>query len=96
MDIWSNFTEIPTYVIDAFSAVDIWFWPLIFIGIVGFLYSAMDSITVAVVGILITFGLFGTTTSIFEGVPEFSQFLYIVAIIGICLLIYTLVTKRRE
>jgi len=95
VDIWSNFSDMPTYMIDAFGAVDPWFWPLIFIGVIGFLYTASDSVTVAVVGILVTFGLFGAT-SVFEGVSEFSMFLYIVALVGISLLIVTAFTKWRD
>ena len=95
-DIWSNFSNISEYTKDAFGAVDPWFYPLIFVGIIGFLYTSMNSLTVAVVGILITFGLFGATTSVFEGVSEISMFLYIIAIVGMALLVVTFFIKRRD
>ena len=95
MDIWTNFTRsIPEYATDAFSAIDPWFWPLVFVGVFGFLYTAMNSITVAIVGILITFGLFATTTNIFVGIPEVTQFLYIITVIGITMLIGMLFIRR--
>lgn len=97
LPIWDDFNSgMLQYAIDAFNAIDIWFWPFVFIGIIGYLYAAMESVTVAVVGILITFGLFATTTSIFADVPELSQFLYIIAIIGITLLITALFIKRMR
>jgi len=95
MDIWGNFSRsIPDYMTDAFSAIDPWFWPLVFVGIFGFLYTAMNSVTVAIVGILVTFGIFATSTNVFVGIPEITQFLYIISIIGISLLITTLFLRR--
>ena len=96
MDIWGNFSRsIPDYITSAFSAIDPWFYPLLFIGIFGFLYTAMNSITVAIVGIIITFGLFATSTSVFSGIPEITQFIYIITIIGLTLLFTTLFLSRR-
>jgi len=95
MDVWGNFTRsIPDFVVAAFDAVDPWFWPLVFIGVFGYLYTAMNSVTVAIVGILITFGLFATTTNIFVGIPEITQFIYIVTVIGITMLINMLFLRR--
>ena len=54
----------------------------------------MNSVVVAIVGILITFGLFATSTSIFVGVPELTQFIYIITVMGIALLITMLFIRR--
>lgn len=95
-NIWGNFTNSSVeYAVQAFQAVDPWFYPIIFIGIIGYLYTCMHSVTVAIVGIIITFGMFAVTTNIFAEVPEITQFLYLVAITGITVLIVTLITKRR-
>ena len=65
----------------------------IFVGIIGFIYAFSGSVTVAVVGILITLGLFGA--SVFADVPDVSIFLYIITILAIALLVTTLYIKRR-
>jgi len=95
-DLWSNFSDLPEYAIQAFSAVDPWVYPLVFVGIIGFLYTSMNSIMVAVVGILFTLGLFGTSTTIFNDVPEVTMLLYVISIIGVSLLIVTFIVKRRN
>lgn len=95
--IWENFsTDIVGYATSAYSSVEPYFWPLIFIGIIGYIYAGMQSVIVAVVGILITFGLFATTTSIFEAVPQITQFFYIVTVIGICMLIAAIIIHKRR
>ena len=96
-DIWANFTQNPPqYIVEAFSAIDPWFYPLVFLGIIGFVYGATNSIISAVIMILIMFGLFAGTTSIFSGIPEITQFLYLIAILGITLLVVTFFLKRRN
>ena len=95
LDIWQDFSsDIFGYAFSAYDAIEPWFWPFVFVGIIGYLYAGMQSVTVAVVGILITFGIFATTTSVFEEVPAISQFFYIIAILGITLLMVGLVLKR--
>lgn len=96
-EIFDEFTSgIPDYAVSAFNAIDPWFWPLVFIGIIGFVYAAMSSVTLAVIAILITFGMFATTTTIFVDVPEISLFLYIIAVIGITVLIAALFISWRR
>ena len=97
MGIWTNFTRsIPQYAVDAYAAVDPWFYPILFIGIIGFIYTSMNSITVAIIAILITFGIFATTTSIFTEVSELTQFLYIITVVGLTMLIVTLILNKRR
>lgn len=98
-DIWTNFTRgVPEYATDAFAAIDPWFYPLILFGIIGYIYTSMQSVTSAIIGILITLGLFTVTTSIFaaEGVPMMTQFLYIVTLIGLTMLILSLLLRRSR
>ena len=97
MDVWQNFsTDIFGFAMSSFSSLEPWLYPLIFIGIFGYIYSAMESIVVTVVAILITFGIFAGTTSIFESVPQINQFFYIISVIGITLLIATLIVRKRR
>ena len=97
MDLWTNFTRsVPQYAVEAYSAVDPWFYPILFIGIIGFIYTSMNSITAAIIAILITFGIFATTTSIFTEVSELTQFLYIITVVGLTMLIVTLILSKKR
>lgn len=96
--IWDNIIE-PGFLQsakDAFSQLEPWFYPFLIVGIIGFLYTGLNSITVAIVGILITFGILAATTGIFNQIPTFTQFFYIITIIGLTLLFTTLFIKYRR
>ena len=96
-NIWDDFIDsIPNFSMDAFESVDPFTWPLIVVGIIGFIYATSHSVTVAVVGILITLASFVGTTTIFTDIPALTQFLYIIAVIGIALLLTTVIIKRRS
>jgi len=60
----------------------VWMWPLIFVGIVGYVYAVNKSATAAAVAICLIFGIFGIT-GIFADVGEFSQFSYVIALFSI-------------
>lgn len=47
-----------------------WFWPLVFIGIIGYIYAINKSVTSAAVAICLVFGIFGIT-GIFADTPEY-------------------------
>ena len=98
MTTWGIFTGegIFEYAIEAYSAVDPWFYPILMIGIVGYIYGCMNSATSAIIAILITFGLFATTTSIFEQTSEIIILLYLITIVGLTFLVVTLLTKRSS
>lgn len=83
--IWQNFTAngIFQYAMNAYSHLDPWLWPFIILGIIGFVYAAMQSLIVAVVAIIILFGALAGTTDIFSYAPEPTQFAYLLAIIGL-------------
>lgn len=97
MDIWSNFTRsVPEYAVEAYSTLDPWFYPILLLGIIGYIYTSMHSATAAIVAILITFGLFATSTSIFVDTSEMSILLYLISIVGLAFLVTTLLTQRRS
>ena len=93
-EIWEEFQNIFTYAKDTFYRLDIWFYPLLFLAIIGWVYATTQSVTVAIVAIIITFGLYATTTSIFVDVPDLDLFLYLVVLLGLTLLIGSLFIKR--
>lgn len=93
-DIWTNFTQgIFEYARSAFSGLEPWLYPLVFVGIIGFVFAAMNSVVVAIVAIIVALGLFATATSIFATVPEITLFFYIVTVVGLGALITSLVVK---
>ena len=99
MPTWENFSQgIPKYAIEAYSAVDPWFYPILLLGIIGYIYGCMNSITSAIIAILITLGIFAATTSIFTGtgVSYLTQFLYIVTLVGLSMLIVSLILHKRR
>lgn len=93
--IWGNFSQgIFEYAIDAYSNLEPWTFPLIFIGIIGYVYSATHSIVTMVAAILITFGIYATTTDIFNDVPDISLLMSLISIIGISALVFTLFIRK--
>jgi hypothetical protein len=94
-EIWNNFsTGIWNYAVDAYSNMEPWTYPLFFLGIIGYVYTATHSVTALVASIIGTFALYATTTTIFADVPDLSLFLNIVSIVGISALIFTLVMRK--
>jgi len=94
-EFWTNFSNgLIEYAMDAYSNVEPWTYPLIFIGIIGFVYTATHSIITAVAAILIVFGIYATTVNVFENVPDVSLFMYIVTLVGISALIFTLFARK--
>ena len=95
LDIWTNFSQgIFSYSLDAYGNLQPWFYPLVFIGIIGYVYTATHSVITAIVAILITFGLYGTTTDIFNTTPDFVLLMNIIVLVGVSTLIFTLFMKR--
>jgi len=96
-DVWGNFSEgVPQYAMEAFSAIDPWLYPIVLFGIIGYIYGCMQSVTSAIIAILITLGIFSVTTSIFEEVPEMTQILYIITILGLTMLLVSLLLHKRR
>ena len=85
------------YMMETFAPMQPYFWVLFFGAIIGYVYLAMQSLTAAVIVILLVLGIFGTTTlsGYFAAVPVFFQFLYIITIVGLSSLVVAFVIKRR-
>jgi len=91
---WGNFTGgIIEYSINGYSNLEPWTYPLILVGIIGYVFMATHSVVTCVVAILITLGVYSSTTDIFVNVPDISLFLYIITLVGITLLLMILVLK---
>lgn len=97
-DLWTNFTSngIFQYALSAYSNLEPWTFPLIFVGIMGYVYVATKSVVAFIVSVFLTLGVFATTTSIFANVEPLNLFLFIVTIFGLSLAIYALIDKVVE
>lgn len=95
--LWDNFTNgVFDYAMSAYASLEPWVYPLLFMGIIGYVYAVMNSLVVTIVAIILTLGIYAGTTDVFAAVPDVTLFLYIVTIIGLVLLIGTLFWKRRS
>ena len=95
-DIWQNFTSgIMDYGLQTFAPIDPWFYPLVFVGLIGYVYTALNSVIGAVVAILLTFAVYGASNIVFpEGpVSGISMFLYIIVVVGVSFLLMTVILK---
>lgn len=94
LEFWDSFvSDIMGYWIDGYANTEPYLFPFLFLGVIGFIYASVQSITVTVIIIIITMSLFGS--SFFAGIPNMTDFLYIITLLGISLLLVTLFIKRR-
>lgn len=94
---WQNLMNgIIEYGFSAYDPLGVWKWPLLFLGIFGFIYGATHSIITTIVGIIGTLAIYGTTTSIFAEVPDVSLFLYAITIVGLAILFTTLFLEWKK
>jgi len=94
MDIWTNFSQgFFEYSMNAYNNLEPWTYPLIFMGIIGYIYMATHSIITAIIGIIVTFAIYAFTTNIFVETSELSLFLFLITLIGITMLITALILK---
>jgi hypothetical protein len=59
------------------NILGVWFYPLVFAGIIGYVYALSHSATAAAVTICLAFGIFGVA-GIFADVPQFANIMYAV------------------
>lgn len=69
-------------------------WPIIMAGVIGLVYKTTDHMSTTVAAIFIVFGLFGSTNAFIQA-PEFSQWFFIVAVLGWAGVVLTLFVKKR-
>ena len=97
LDIWNNSTNnFMQYATEAYTntVVGQWFYPVLFLGIIGYVYAYMRSAVVAMIAIMITFSIFATTA--FAASDEISTLLYIIVILIMGVLFVLLITQKRR
>jgi hypothetical protein len=93
-EMWNNFSGgFFEYAMSAYDKLEPWTYPLVFVGIIGYVYMATRSVTAAIISIFITLGLYGASTSIFDAVPSLNLLLWCITIIGIPMLFFAIVLK---
>lgn len=94
-EIWQNFSGgMWNYAMEAYAQLEPWTYPLFFVGIIGYVYTATHSITALVVSIIATFALWATTTPIFTDVSPLVLFFNIITLVGVSALLFTLIIKK--
>ena len=81
---WSNIGgNWSTWITDAYTGIlGDWFWPIVFFGVIGYVYAVNKSATAAAVAICLVFGVFGVT-GIFADTPEFVMINYMILIFAV-------------
>lgn len=74
---------------------DVWFYPLVFFGIIGYVYALSNSATAAAVIISLVFSIFGIT-GIFSASPEYVQISWIIVIISFSAAFTALFAGRKR
>lgn len=74
--------------------VGVLMWPIIMAGVIGYVYRSTHHLSTTVAAIFIVFALFGSTNSFIQA-PEFSQFFFMVAVLGWAGVVLTLFVKKR-
>ena len=77
------------------TVMGVWVWPLIFLGIVGYVYAVQKSATAAAVALCIIFGIFGAT-DVLSNAGEFTQFAYLMSVLSIAGAFTALFIKHRK
>ncbi len=75
--------------------VDDLIWPLIFLGVIGFTWSATKHVSSVLMAILLTFGAFGFKKG-FLASPEISLFFSLIAVLCVAVLMLGLFLKKRS
>lgn len=96
---WSNITgDWAGWIMTGYDNIfQHWTYPLIFLGVIGYVYCISRSATTAAAAICLFFAIYGGTAILgYPDVAEFSQFGWIITIVAFAGLFTTLfVSKRR-
>lgn len=93
---WTNISgNWTTWVTDAYTNIlGDWFWPIVFFGVIGYIYAVNRSVTVAAVAICIVFGVFGVT-GIFADAPEFVEINVAIVLIALSGAFVAIFVRKR-
>lgn len=81
------------YAMSAYDSMGDWVYPIIMLGLIGWLFGVTNSVIAAVAGIIVMVGLYGT--SVLVDVPDVLFILYIIVLFGIASLFTVLFVKNR-
>lgn len=90
----ADFFNIISWAMSAYDGFGIYKYPLLILGILGYVYMATKSITLFIVAVIVTFAMFGST-NVFADVWEISWLLSIISVIGIVSLVMAVLLKKE-
>ena len=96
-EILGNFTKwsLQGYTDSSYAVVGIFFWPMIFMAVFGYVYIKQQSAVAAVVAAIIMFSAFGAT-NVFAGVEIFTQMMHLFTALILTALFLVILSKRRQ
>lgn len=96
---WSNISaDWPDFILSGYQNVFAnWTYPLIFLGLIGYIYCINRSAISAAAAICIIFGVFGVTGIFaYEDVAEFSMLSWVIVVAAFAGLFTALFTSKRR
>ena len=92
---WTEFTNgFMDYAMGAYDSLGDWGYPIIMLGLIGWLYGVTGSLVAAVAGIIVMVGLYGV--NVFVDVPDILFILYLITLLTIASLLTALFIKNRR
>jgi len=88
-----DFFNIINWAVSAYDGFGVYKYPILIIGILGYVYMATKSITLFVVAVIVTFAMFGT--GVLADVPEISMLMSVITVIGIASLLMAALLKKE-
>jgi len=89
----AHFFNIINWAMSAYDGFGVYKYPILIIGILGYVYMATKSITLFVVAVIVTFAMFGT--GVLAEVPEISMLFSVISVIGIASLLLAALLKKE-
>jgi len=90
----ADFFNIINWAMSAYDGFGVYKYPILIIGILGYVYMATKSITLFVVAVIVTFAIFAPT-ALFSNMWEISWLFSIIAVIGIASLVMAALLKKE-
>jgi len=96
-EIIGNFTSwsLQGYTDSTYAVVGVFFWPMMFMAVFGYVYIKQQSAVAAVVASIIIFAAFGAT-GVFAGAEIFTQMMHLFTALILTALFLVILSKRRQ
>jgi hypothetical protein len=89
----NKFFNIINWAMSAYDGFGVYKYPLLILGILGYVYMSTKSVTLFIVAVIVTFAMFGT--GVLAKVPEISMLLSVITVVGIVSLLMAVLLKKE-